>query len=760
MTVDVGKGFALPSGPSSLCFDKEEFMKKDFDVDKFIIDCRKRVPLETLRDDLAVYLKILKSAMIELINKDYADFVNLSTNLVGMDKAIGNLTVPLGQLREEVLSVRTAMNEAIEAVEEKLRHQQEIQRKKACLQRLLNISHSVEKIEHLLGISQSSGTTTTPYPASTGQLSGQLIERVATEFNKLQFYVTKSKGLPLVEKIKPRIANITTTLQYSLEGSFLEGLGQEDVGILRQCLRTYALIDKIRDAENLFRQHVVKPYMEEVISETFIRSSSQGLEGMFNKVLDFMPTHCHVLRDITCPGASSGEMVRGYDFLVNAVWPEIVTNLEARTPSIFAPGNPEVFHQKYRASQRFLNKFECLCGTQASVQRLRSHPSCHTFNTKWSLPVYFQIRFQDIAGALETALVTGLNAAPEGSDWKLQSSSTLWSGLERCWKDEVFLPALLHRFWKLSLQQMARHATWLDQLYEDEMERRRQSLSSKPSKASLTGSASYNQLSSLGAGEGGRAGSGSPTPRSVSPQPQTVQDGANSNCSEPITTGQIVCLLCDARRLEEKVPQLFETVIHPKVVASGLQQDDSLRECIQENMTALDERLPKFRSIVTDEVVIQCSAFIRQVSDIPRLYRRTNREAPSKPSGYLSGMIKPLQMFSNEHAADLGTDQHRKILLIIFSSLVDQFSEVTGEVLTSVRKMEESLKRLKKVRGSEKSSSSQGLSDDDKIRSQIIVDIEELGKQVEMFGVEKTAISGFSKLQSLAEEAKADMTST
>lgn len=27
MTVDVAKGFSLPSGPSSLCFDKEEFMK-------------------------------------------------------------------------------------------------------------------------------------------------------------------------------------------------------------------------------------------------------------------------------------------------------------------------------------------------------------------------------------------------------------------------------------------------------------------------------------------------------------------------------------------------------------------------------------------------------------------------------------------------------------------------------------------------------------------------------------------------------------
>ena len=38
--------------------------------------------LETLRENLEVYFKLLKNAMIELINKDYADFVNLSSNLV------------------------------------------------------------------------------------------------------------------------------------------------------------------------------------------------------------------------------------------------------------------------------------------------------------------------------------------------------------------------------------------------------------------------------------------------------------------------------------------------------------------------------------------------------------------------------------------------------------------------------------------------------------------------------------------------------
>lgn len=59
--------------------------------------------LEGLRDHLGVYLKILRSAMIELINRDYADFVNLSTNLTGLDRLIDALKTPLGQLREEVL---------------------------------------------------------------------------------------------------------------------------------------------------------------------------------------------------------------------------------------------------------------------------------------------------------------------------------------------------------------------------------------------------------------------------------------------------------------------------------------------------------------------------------------------------------------------------------------------------------------------------------------------------------------------------------
>lgn len=44
--------------------------------------------------------------------------------------------------------------------------------------------------------------------------------------------------------------------------------------------------------------------------------------------------------------------------------------------------------------------------------------------------------------------------------------------------------------------------------------------------------------------------------------------------------------------------------------------------------------------------------------------------------------------------------------------------------------MEDSLKKLRKVRGTDKSSGSQGMTDDDKIRTQLVIDIENYGSQV------------------------------
>lgn len=53
-------------------------------------------------------------------------------------------------------------------------------------------------------------------------------------------------------------------LQQSLEGLLIEGLQTSNVVMVRHCLRTYATIDKTRDAEALVGQVLVKPYMDQV----------------------------------------------------------------------------------------------------------------------------------------------------------------------------------------------------------------------------------------------------------------------------------------------------------------------------------------------------------------------------------------------------------------------------------------------------------------------------------------------------------------
>lgn len=53
-------------------------------------------------------------------------------------------------------------------------------------------------------------------------------------------------------------------LQQSLEGLLIEGLQTTNVDMVRHCLRTYATIDKTRDAEALVGQVLVKPYMDQV----------------------------------------------------------------------------------------------------------------------------------------------------------------------------------------------------------------------------------------------------------------------------------------------------------------------------------------------------------------------------------------------------------------------------------------------------------------------------------------------------------------
>jgi len=85
------------SSSGNLCFKEDEFLDKNFSVDKFVTKCKDHVSMSTLREDLETHYKSIQLALIELINRDYADFVSLSSNLIDFN---GTCSEVLADTRE------------------------------------------------------------------------------------------------------------------------------------------------------------------------------------------------------------------------------------------------------------------------------------------------------------------------------------------------------------------------------------------------------------------------------------------------------------------------------------------------------------------------------------------------------------------------------------------------------------------------------------------------------------------------------------
>uniref|UniRef100_A0A3P8SAX8 Conserved oligomeric Golgi complex subunit 2 n=1 Tax=Amphiprion percula TaxID=161767 RepID=A0A3P8SAX8_AMPPE len=736
----------LPKGPDSLCFDKDVFMKDDFDVDQFVAECRKQVQLEEMREDLELYYKLLKTAMVELINKDYADFVNLSTNLVGMDKALNQLSVPLGQLREEVMSLRSCVSEVIQAIDNQLSKQEDLQKKKVCVLRLIQVVRSVEKIEKILHSQNSKESSS--LEISSPLLAGQILERIATEFNQLQFHAVQSKGMPLLDKVRPRIAGITSMLQQSLEGLLIEGLQTSNVDMVRHCLRTYATIDKTRDAEALVGQVLVKPYMDQVIVEEVVKSSPTGLQLMYSRLLEFVPHHCRLLREVTGGAISSdkADTVPGYDFLVNSVWPEMIKGIEERLAYLFNPGNPDIFYERYSVSMEFVRKFERQCSSQASVKRLRVHPSYTSFHNKWNLPVYFQLRYKEIAGRLENAISDGLEAAPAGSAYHLQVSEVLWFCLERCWSDKVYLSPLAHRFWKLTLQLYSRYAKFLDEVLTKTQS---PEVVKEPTRPLPSSASSTSSRTSLDDG------------------------GSESGSSASLSTKQLVYIVADIQKLQEQIPELSE-MVRQRLEAIGfknfailegklfikhlsafwfllslpdfgtkglrpfvsvhLQALSSVLDALADSKACLTSSIPTLNTRMTQHLTERSCRFLKSASEVPRLYRRTNKDLPVRASAYMDNALRPLHQLLTDSTGLVTPSTAQEWLRVALSECTQKYYETISEVLSSVRKMEESLKRLKQARKGATTTTTVGANggptDDSKIRLQLALDVEYLGEQV------------------------------
>ncbi|ETW80755.1 hypothetical protein HETIRDRAFT_154913 [Heterobasidion irregulare TC 32-1] len=241
-----------------LSHDNPFFTAEIFDVEKFLLS-RSHISLPDLRSELRDYQAELKEELVKLINDDYEAFISLSTDLRGEGVRLERLKYPLRDLISQVQESRRDFQLILDDVQSKLKARSALRDEEALHQLLLKISESVSRLESLLLIASPDGNR------------AKHLARVAAEYTQLLYHVTKAQinqRPAFIDDIYWRIERIKSSLSSDLDHLFantLSSLTNAKEANLTECLQTYDILGLWRDAEAVVRRELVHDFVKKSV---------------------------------------------------------------------------------------------------------------------------------------------------------------------------------------------------------------------------------------------------------------------------------------------------------------------------------------------------------------------------------------------------------------------------------------------------------------------------------------------------------------
>lgn len=301
---------------------------------------------------------------------------------------------------------------------------------------------------------------------------------------------------------------------------------------------------------------------------------------------------------------------------MNSVWSTLILYLDLHLNKIFSPADPDLFHQRYLSMLDFITSFETKCSQfndKDFKTRLEQSHSFKYFLKKWSVQVYFQIRFQEIVSKVEEGFLDFKQTAsnetldPDSNEindknqnlFKLQVSRIAIDQIEYCWDEsKCFLKPLISQFWKLNLQIISRYCSFFIQKFQNKIENLEKNAQSDVQEIDSQNTAAPK------------------TPATPEPS-DSIDDLAFS-----------IFLLLDVNKISTlKLPNFFDGNISPIIRSANAMKDIAvLKEALAASMINLNELQTIICDFIIRTKIEECSEFLKNVNDIARLYRRTNRD--------------------------------------------------------------------------------------------------------------------------------------
>ncbi|CAA6669703.1 unnamed protein product [Spirodela intermedia] len=701
--------FGDPIDAQPLWFKKSSFLQKDFDPEAY-----------SLRSELRIYLSSLNVDLVDHLNRDYADFVSLSTRLVDVDASVSRMRAPLAELREKVsggLNQRAEASEAREVLELLLDAFHVVSNVEKLIEALRSIPNdlsstdviNLEKSSIHNGISlQNNETIVNP-----DKTRSVFLERIASEMNRLKFYVAHAQNLPFIENMEKRIHNASLSLDDSLRHCFVSGLERKDHEALLNCLRAYAATGNIAGAEEVFRSTTVSPLIQRIIpqksSDVDGYGPSDDLEEDFQQIMQVIEAECKFFLDISS-SANSGFHV--FDFLANSILKEVLYTIQKGKPGAFSPGRPTEFLKNYKLSLDFLSYLEGYCPSRSAVTKFRSEDVYADFMKQWNIGVCFSLRFQEIAGNLDSSLAEPtitpvpdlLPAQANSQGLVLKQSIALLESLKACWKDDVLVISCSDKFLRLFLQLISRYSNWLT--------------------SGLAARKVHHSASDA-------------TP--------------NTEWAISASPEDIIYVMHDVNCLLDKLKNEFLGNILQLLQSCSLELLDSVKQSILQGGKSLEGSLPSLLDAIIEAIVEKSAEELKHLKAITATYRMTIKGPPVRHSPYVSGLLRPVKAFLNgERIGYLTSESKAQLLHNTANRLTSRYCDLVSELVDTVRKTESSLQRIRQTAqrrgGTSSDASDNSISNTDKLCMQFFLDVQEYGRNLQELGVAVADIPAYRTL--------------
>lgn len=245
--------------------------------------------------------------------------------------------------------VRAEMEQAQAALGAGLQRRRELAATRETLELLIDTSHVVSKVERLLG--ELADPAVAP---GSGAERARLLERTASEMNRLHFNAAKGAELALVQALAPRIAAAQRALVAQLRLQLASGLEAGSKGVIGPCFAAFASVGDLAAAQEVVKAAVVRPIVARVLAALPAPAPPSDLRPALSALSQALPSECASILSLfkADPG------LRGLCFVPEALLAEADAALAEARPQAFSPGVPAAFLQNFVAAEAFLALLE------------------------------------------------------------------------------------------------------------------------------------------------------------------------------------------------------------------------------------------------------------------------------------------------------------------------------------------------------------------------------------------------------------------